>query len=316
MQIDLTSFVSKLFQESSIKKDIEWSSAKNMYLEFIKNNKRYYTYKHNINMINTIDIYFDMMNISFLSQIDDLLLERFIVYCKGINNKAVTINKKISLIKRIYTYFVDKDLIEPKHFRTKKIKEVKPTIRNVDLDEEAEVIEYVREHGDKRQLLQILLLASTGLRRNELVHLRKENVDFSKNRIFLPAEFTKTNDEAYIYINEPEVLDLLKDILPGCKEWIFEYRGNPVSADSITRYLNRIKVELGYNHSISPHKWRHSFATYLLRDGANIKDVQSLMRHSNILTTSMYLHNTEEERINTYLAHNPLNIIRNQKKED
>lgn len=316
MQIDFTSFMTKLFQEATTKKDMEWKVAKTSFLEFIKNNKRFYTYKHYLDTINTIDTFFNQMNVSYMSQIDDLLIDRFIIYEKSINNKAATINKKVSLIKRIYKFFVDRDLLDYKNFRIQKLRETKPIIKNVDIDEEAEVIDYVRTHGDKRQLLQILLLSSTGLRRNELVHLRKENVDFSRNRIFLPAEYTKTNEEAYIYINEPEVLDLLKDILPGCKEWVFEFRGNPISADSITRYLNRIKVVLGYNHSISPHKWRHSFATYLLRDGANIKDVQSLMRHSNILTTSMYLHNTEEEKINTYKAHNPLSIIRKQKKED
>lgn len=314
MQIDFSTFVSKLFQEANAKKDMEWNQAKSLYLDFVIKNRRKATYKYTFDLIRTIDPFFEELNINYMSQIDDILFDRLIAHEKSMNNKSATINKKITLIKRIYQFFVDKDLLDSKHFRTKKLKESKPIIQHIDIDEEAEVIDFVKKHGDKRQLLQILLLASTGLRRNELVKLRKENVDFSKNRIFLPAEFTKTNEDAYIYINEPEVLELLHYILPNCKEWIFEYRGKPVSADSISRYLNRVQVALGYNHSISPHKWRHAFATYLLRDGANIKDVQSLMRHANIITTSQYLHNKEEEKINTYISHNPLNQINAKKR--
>ena len=160
-----------------------------------------------------------------------------------------------------------------------------------------------KDSVELRNQLIILLLITTGIRRTELSLLKKKNINFNDNSIFL--DHTKTGETRYIYFDE-YIKQLLKNIIKqNDSEYIIvESRDNkePFNADNITKLLTKIKRKLGFE-ALSPHILRHTFATTLLKNGANIESVRILMGHANIKTTQIYLHLDEKTVRNDFFQY-------------
>lgn len=152
----------------------------------------------------------------------------------------------------------------------------------------------------KRQILRDIvvleLLFSTGLRVSELCSLSKENFQLSNNcfRILINGKGKK---ERVIQIKTPELLRLLQIY---CKEFSLEIHlqgallynswGKPISPQSVRRIIKRYIHNIYTTHHVTPHMFRHTFATSLLEAGMDIRYIQSLLGHSSIITTQIYTH--------------------------
>ncbi len=158
----------------------------------------------------------------------------------------------------------------------------------------------------------IEVLYSCGLRVSELINLKISDLFFEDNLIkilgkgnkerFVPI--SKTGENLILnYINSKRNLIKVKK---GEEDTLFlNNRGKMLTRVMIYTILNKLAIEIGLKKKISPHVLRHSFATHLIENGANIISIQKMMGHENILTTEKYLHVKKRHLIDSVLRFHP-----------
>ena len=199
-----------------------------------------------------------------------------------------TINKYIDIIKRVLK--VECEI----HYKFPKLKENKRTIEVVP----DEVVERIFKHYQKnltnkynlRNYILFMLLLETGMRINELLNIKVENINFNLRTIHLKV--TKTKEERYSFFSEKlnNLIHLYtyKYLVTG---YLFQNNsGKPMEYHSLEKSIRRLKNRLKIQQSISPHKWRHTFATNYIRLGGDTATLQKLLGHNNLSTTEKYLH--------------------------
>lgn len=134
----------------------------------------------------------------------------------------------------------------------------------------------------------VSLLYSAGLRRSELLNLKLEDID-SKRMVILVKNGKGGKDRLTILSQ-----GVLEDLRIYFKEWkpkvyLFEgEKGGKYTASSVLKIINRAAIKAGVKKKISPHIFRHSFATHLLESGVDLRYIQSLLGHSSSKTTEIY----------------------------
>lgn len=151
--------------------------------------------------------------------------------------------------------------------------------------------EEVRNLSDPVRTI-LLLLPETGMRISEICGLRR--TDYGKRQNIRGFLFRgKRNKQRFIPLN-PRAQEIIEEYLTGTdekEEWLFpSYKGKCVTPANIRRYTRRIAADNEIFEELSPHILRHTFATRALRNGIDLKTLQVLLGHSDIQTTSRYLH--------------------------
>jgi integrase/recombinase XerD len=130
----------------------------------------------------------------------------------------------------------------------------------------------------------------TGLRNSELCNLRIEDIDF--NTCIFKVRLGKGNKDRLGIMPKGLLSTFARDLLKGRKSgYLFlNNRGNPFSTRSIQYIIQEIKEKSGITKKIHPHSLRHTFATILKESGVELRDIQKLLGHTNIETTTIYEH--------------------------
>ena len=156
------------------------------------------------------------------------------------------------------------------------------------------------------------VLYSCGLRVSELVNLKISN-------LYLEVEFIKVTgkgDKERLVPIGSEAIKLLNiylkeirvhsDIKPGKEDFIFlNRRGAPLTRVMVFLIIKQLAESIGLNKSISPHTFRHSFATHLIEGGADLRAVQEMLGHESITTTEIYTHLDRDYLRETIISHHP-----------
>lgn len=147
-----------------------------------------------------------------------------------------------------------------------------------------------------RDIVVLELLFSTGLRVSELCALTEKNFRLEEDLLRLLID-GKGRKERVIQIATPELLRLMRAY---CREFsgeirergaiLLNRRGGPLSPQSVRRIIHRYLAQVDPSGHITPHMFRHTFATALLEAGVDIRYIQSLLGHSSIATTQIYTH--------------------------
>ena len=153
-----------------------------------------------------------------------------------------------------------------------------------------------------RDIVVLELLFSTGLRVSELCALSKDSFQLGDSELRLLIN-GKGRKERIIQITTAELLHLLKIYysefskeIESQESILFNRRGRPISPQSVRRIINKYLKQIGVNSHITPHMFRHTFATSLLEAGMDIRYIQSLMGHCSISTTQIYTHVTARQQ--------------------
>lgn len=165
----------------------------------------------------------------------------------------------------------------------------------------------------RRDLAILELLYATGIRLSELVGLDLEDVDFSlacvrvmgkggRERIVPMGRPALAACEEYLRAARPF---LLARGNPGERAFFLNRRGTRLSGRSVQRILARALARVAVIRQVSPHALRHSFATHLLENGADLRVVQELLGHVNVSTTQIYTHVTKERLKRVYERAHP-----------
>ncbi|MBS7232293.1 site-specific tyrosine recombinase XerD [Flavobacterium psychroterrae] len=232
-------------------------------------------------------------------KITDETLQQFIyAVAKEVNPRSQA--RIISGLKSFFGYLIFEDyrndnpleLIEtPKTGRklpdTLSVKEIDSLIAAIDLSS--------NEGERNRAMLETLY--GCGLRVSELVSLKISDLFFDEGFIKITGKGNKERfvpigklTQKYMQIYQKEVRVNL-NIKKGCEDTLFlNRRGNQLTRAMIFTIIKDLAVKVGLNKNISPHTLRHSFATHLLENGADLRSIQLMLGHESITTTEIYVH--------------------------
>jgi len=161
-----------------------------------------------------------------------------------------------------------------------------------------------------RDALILELLYSTGIRVSELVNITLKDISYSERKIKILG---KGNKERYtLYGKKCEELlnkyidSSRKKLLKQNNDYlILSNTGKQINVRQIRNIINNYTKKSGVNLKISPHTFRHTYATHMLNDGADLRSVQELLGHENLSTTTIYTHLSNERLRNVYLNSHP-----------
>lgn len=220
--------------------------------------------------------------------------------------KQKTIKRKIASIKAFYSYLEEEELVEQNPFRKIKVKFKENIIlpRIIPREEIEQLLNYIyaslsslsgiQYKHSLRDAAVIEVFFATGARVYEISNIRAENINLNSGLIRIMG---KGGKERYIQISNTAVLDILRKYYtenePEIKKsgyFFINNRGNRYTEQSIRLMLKKYTLKAGIQRKITPHMFRHSFATYLIEEGVDVSCVQQILGHSSIKTTQIYIH--------------------------
>ena len=237
-------------------------------------------------------------NIKTVDDLNDELIDNFI-YEQSLNDlKSSTISRRISTIKNFFLF------LENEKIATNLVKEVIlpkkekhiPTFLSIDEIKNLLSVFDETKPTEYRDKTMVLVMYSAGLRVSELINLEKRSINFEEKLITLKG---KGNKERFVPLNYIAI-EYLNNYLSQNKNnkvfskskylFINKKDGKPLTRQYFFVELNKYAKRAGIDKKISPHTLRHSFATHLLENGADLRVVQELLGHSKIETTQIYTH--------------------------
>lgn len=232
----------------------------------------------------------------------------------GLSNKSV--NRKISSLKSFYKFLLKiKEIkINPllRHKSLKIPKKIQIPFSEKEIQNVFQVNQFSDDFEGIRNQLILELFYATGIRRIELINLKIQNVDFSnkvikvlgkrnKERIVPLLQCTEEVLKKYIQVRNCEKKMLSNDVL------ILSKKGNKVSESFVYRLINDYFSTVSLKVKKSPHVLRHSFATHLLNNGADLNSVKELLGHASLSSTQVYTHSSLTELKKVYQEAHPRN---------
>jgi len=265
-----------LLEKSLSSNTIEaYESDLQRYLDFVSDNKLEY-----------LKVQYDDLR-KFVAALSDI----------GISDRSQA--RIISGVKSFYKFLVYNETIEDdptELLEMPKIGSYLPQVLSVDeIDSMEDCIDMSKKEGHRNRAI-IETLYGSGLRVSELVNIQLSNIYFDeeymkvtgkgdKERLVpLSKESVKQIKDWLIYRNELEIKKGYEDFL------FLNRRGAPLTRVMIFTIIKDLASKAGIEKNISPHTFRHTFATHLLEGGANLRDIQQLLGHESILTTEIYTH--------------------------
>ena len=248
-----------------------------------------------------------------ISQITSSLIRSWLADLKN-GNKALSnksINRKISALKSFFKYLLKQNVIQKTPMfgivSPKIAKRLPQFVNEHDIMKMAEDIVFPDTHEGKTDRLIVMLLYMTGMRVSELINLKESNIDYSYSHIKVLGKG-----------NKERIIPTSNEMLQSLKKYMAE---KPVAEVGITNVFttkkgaafnprtvyNSVKKYLGQVTSIEkkgPHTLRHTFATHLMNNGAEMNAVKELLGHASLASTQIYTHLTIEKLKEVYkLAH-------------
>jgi integrase/recombinase XerC len=232
----------------------------------------------------------------------------------GISNNSV--NRKISSLKSFYKFLLKTKQIQAspllKHKALKIPKNLQIPFSEKELDNVLNQIVYPDGFEGIRDKLIIDLLYTTGIRRTELIHLKVFNVNSSTNTLKVLGKRNKErilpilpiiSQQIISYFSERANLEQIKD-----EDYFFlTIKGVKMSDSLVYRLINDYFSIVSEKVKKSPHILRHTFATHLLNNGADINSVKELLGHSSLASTQVYTHSSLSELKKVYGNAHPRN---------
>jgi integrase/recombinase XerC len=286
-----------------------------------------YLFKEKKYSSNTITAYVnDVVTFEkFMSELDNQytletasysLVRNWVVHLleSGLENKSV--NRKISSLKSFYKFLLkikqisSTPLLKHKSLKVSKVIQIPFSEKEINLAIDKEYSYTTFE--EIRNYLIVTLFYTTGMRRAELISLQLKSIDFSNKAIKVIG---KRNKERIIPLL-PFVIQLLKNYISfridlqtikDSEVLILSNKGNKVSESFVYRLINDYFSTASIKVKKSPHILRHTFATHLLNNGADLNSVKELLGHASLASTQVYTHSSLNELKNVYKNAHPRN---------
>jgi integrase/recombinase XerC len=253
-------------------------------------------------------------NIIGIEQATFPLIRSWIVNLSNENIGNRSINRKLSVLKTFYRYLIKENLISDnpmlKVLSPKTRKRLPEFVREEKMDELLDDVDFGNEFTGIRDKLIIEMFYFTGMRLSELVNLRDDDINLPSRQIKVLG---KRNKERIIpiidqLINSINAYYLVRENILGKHEpnpyFFVTNKGKRIYNELVYRCVNSYLGMVSTLNKKSPHILRHTFATHMLNNGADLNAIKEILGHSNLAATQVYTHNTIEKLKSIYkLAH-------------
>jgi len=288
--------------------------AINRYIEYVEKELNYskMTIQNYERDLYNYKDFLDIKKYNYLKINKEEIME-YLKYLDDFKYQNKSISRNLSCLRCFYNFLVEIKLIENNIFkRIRNPKTSKKLPNYLSMVEIKNVLERLEEKTkeDIRDKCLFELMYSTGLRVSETSDLKLKDIDFKEQSIRVLGKGSK---ERIVYFGKYalELLNKYKKVrneflIKGDIEYLFLNKiGTRLSRQSMEQIINKIMKKTGINHKISPHTLRHTYATHLLDNGADLKSVQELLGHENLDTTEIYTHVSNERLRKEYLQYHP-----------
>lgn len=288
---------------------------KEQFLVYIETQKRYsnHTIINYRNDLNSFFSFLEKEGILSLEEVDFKIIRMYLSYLYEQKYSTTTVSRHISALRSFYKYLLKENIVtkNPMIFisNPKKEKKLPKFLYESEVENVLEIPDKNTPKGIRETLI-LEFLYSTGVRVSELCNVKLKDISFSDNRVKISGKGEK---ERYVLFGSrlKEILNLyLENSRPFFEKNKNDYlllndSGNQLLDRRVRTIIDNILKKAELKMSISPHTLRHSFATHMLNNGADLRTVQELLGHSDLSTTQIYTHISNERLRKVYLDSHP-----------
>lgn len=260
-------------------------------------------------------------NIKDITMINEDHINKYIASLKRADMSKQTISRKIIAIKEFHKFLYSEKISDEDPAKFIDLpKPSKPLPVVLSKDEISKMLESIETDTPLglRNKAMIETLYASGLRISELVGLSIADIHLREKYIVVVG---KGNKERMVPLGDMAVIALRNYIEKGRpflskkpgNTLFYNYQGNPISRQSLYKYIVKLAKDNGIEKEISPHTIRHSFATHLLEGGTDLRIVQELLGHEDISTTQIYTH-IDRLRLKEMYEHTHPLALKNKKE--
>lgn len=281
------------------------------FLEYLKYQKNYSdnTVKAYREDIEQFIAFLKKKRIASFETVDYGVFVSYLTYLRGLDYSDTSVARKVAGLKAFFKFMAARKVIKVNPALLLYSPRVSESLPDFMSEEEVDRL-LSAAVGGNRQLLRdkaiLELLYSTGIRVGELVSLAIEDVNMIEEMIKVTGKGKK---ERIVPVGAPAMQALMNCIekrpVNNSRNVFLNKYGGPLSARSVERIVDKYSRKAALNRRITPHTFRHSFATHLLNRGADLRTVQELLGHESITTTQVYTHLTIERLREFYNKNHP-----------
>lgn len=289
-----------------------------LFLEYIQIEKNYspYTVEYYQKDLIGFIMFISEQSIKSLTdvQYSDVRIYLTTLFDKRLSRK--TIARKISSLRSFYKFLLREKLVSENPFSLVSIPKIEKRLPSFFYEEELSTLFQSCDDSTalgQRNKVILEVLYATGIRVSECCSIQLRDIDMDLSTILVHGKgrkdryvpfgsFAHDALEKYINYGRKELLDLHHrehDYL------LVNYRGTPLTTRGLRTVLSSVIEKSALTGKIHPHMLRHTFATHLLNNGADMRTVQELLGHASLSSTQVYTHVSNEYLKKTYMAHHP-----------
>ena len=241
-------------------------------------------------------------------KIDIDLVRKYLrkLYEKKYSNR--TISRKVSSLKSYFKYLESEGIIKNNFMRLISNPKLEKTLPNYLNYEDLEKLLSFPDRSNKyglRDALILEMLYSSGIRVSELANMKLSDINFKERKILILG---KGNKERYVYYGSKcaELIDKYLKLDHGNSPYLLiGKRSDKLNEREIRKIVTETAKKAGISIHVTPHTLRHTYATHMLNDGADLKSVGDLLGHESLSTTQIYTHVSNERLRQVYLSTHP-----------
>jgi integrase/recombinase XerC len=271
----------------------------------IEKNSSPYTIEHYEKDINDFTSFLKQQAIEGFAAVSYVLVRHYLVSLHEKKYARNTVARKISSMRSFYRFLNREKIVKNNPFAMaslpKKAKMLPQFLYEKELEKLFNVSDLSTPIGQRNQAI-LELLYGTGIRVSECCKLQLKDLDLFVEAVLVKGKGRK---ERYVPLGSFAIEALKRYMTHGRKMLLaktenksdslfLNYKGEPLSARSVRSILNKIIEESSLTIHISPHVLRHTFATHMLNEGADLRAVQELLGHSQLSSTQVYTHVTKD----------------------
>ena len=294
-------------------------NSKNSFRDYLQLEKNYSP--HTVNgYLKDLDFFEKFLISEFeqenLAEVNYSQIRSWIVALVDSDISNTSVNRKIASLKSYYKFLLKTKQIEVSplliHKALKTQKKLQIPFSEYEMNQVLRQIKYPEGFEGIRDKLIIDLFYTTGIRRTELIHLKINSLDQSRLTLKVLGKRNKERilpilpgllQEIMAYVDERKLLDHIID-----DPYLFlTSKGNKLNDSFVYRLINNYFSNVSEKVKKSPHILRHTFATHLLNNGADINSVKELLGHSSLASTQVYTHSSLAELKKVYGNSHPRN---------
>ncbi|MBL4735828.1 MAG: tyrosine-type recombinase/integrase [Flavobacteriales bacterium] len=281
------------------------------FLSYLQNEKRYSPLTVSAYTTDLAQFYNFIKSQYDLAEIEDVnhsLIRSWIVDMIDADMSTRSVNRKITTLKSYYKFLLREGIVNKnpmlKILPPKTSKKLPVFVEESSMDELFDTVEFKEGERGVRDRMILLLLYSTGIRLSELINIKVSDIDFSSGSIKILGKGNKERILPFSDQLKSELKQYMDKVQPV--DWFFlTDKSKKLYEKLVYRIVNSYLSKVTTISKRSPHVLRHTFATHMLNNGADLNAIKEFLGHVSLSATQVYTHNTIKKLTNIYKQAHP-----------